>query len=334
MCAVDGSESVVSTDLRTTVSADVLTIDLASRHVPPDDAAARATSVEQRSLSPDVRSRPTSGDSDRVGHKVDSLLRGNWAAELLARHRVAGRRVVLVPAFPAMGRTCRGGVVRAHGVPVGELADARARHGRVVRRSSSTPRSSGSTGSTGGCAATARSPCATPRPTTTCGRSPRCSTPIPTCSSPDLRERLPRRRTARRRCRRCRCRRRRSSSAAACTRRPGGSSSLWSGSPASPCWTTPARRRRRRRRRGGRRGAGAPKRSTALDGIAHARHRRRRHRRGGARPRPASPSAVPLAAGMPWCPRALDRDVQLVTKAGAFGDDGTIARLVRGRWCR
>ncbi len=50
-------------------------------------------------------------------HKMDSTLRGNWAHELVAlsQHNTP---IVVVPAFPSLGRTCRGGVVRAGGLPV------------------------------------------------------------------------------------------------------------------------------------------------------------------------------------------------------------------------
>ncbi len=46
-------------------------------------------------------------------HKIDSTLRGNWAHELRAR-RV---QTLVVPAWPAMGRACVGGVVLVHGAP-------------------------------------------------------------------------------------------------------------------------------------------------------------------------------------------------------------------------
>ena len=86
--------------------ADVLVVDLGSRHLEATQAAARAGAA----LS--IR-------SERSAHKIDSTLRGNWAAELGALV-VAGRRVLLVPAFPAAGRTCVGGVVLEHGVAVAE----------------------------------------------------------------------------------------------------------------------------------------------------------------------------------------------------------------------
>ncbi len=78
-------------------------VDLASRHLSPLEAGARAASI-----------------SPGAAHKIDSTLRGNWAHELVARQRTTGRRVLVVPAFPAAGRTCVDGVVLVDGVPVAE----------------------------------------------------------------------------------------------------------------------------------------------------------------------------------------------------------------------
>lgn len=85
--------------------APVAVVDLACRHLSPADAAARAAQL------------PAVGHQ---AHKTDSTLRGNWSDELVARSRV--RPVLLVPALPALGRTCRGGVVYDHGRPVHEGA--------------------------------------------------------------------------------------------------------------------------------------------------------------------------------------------------------------------
>ena len=52
-------------------------------------------------------------------HKIDSTLRGNWAAELAALVD-AGRRVVLIPSHPLAGRVCAGGIVYVGGVPVAD----------------------------------------------------------------------------------------------------------------------------------------------------------------------------------------------------------------------
>jgi uncharacterized protein YgbK (DUF1537 family) len=86
-------------------SARASVVDLATRHLEADEAAARAASLP---------------DGVRSAHKIDSTLRGNWATELAARHATSGRPVVLVPALPTLGRVCVDGVVLADGVPVHE----------------------------------------------------------------------------------------------------------------------------------------------------------------------------------------------------------------------
>lgn len=85
-------------------------IDLASRHLAAEEAGERAATL------------PATG---RLAHKMDSTLRGNWAAELATRHRTAGLPVLLVPALPSLGRVCVGGEVlvgdrRAHEVVAGD----------------------------------------------------------------------------------------------------------------------------------------------------------------------------------------------------------------------
>lgn len=80
-------------------------LDLGCRHLSPVDAAGRAAELPA---------------STRAAHKTDSTLRGNWADELAARARTTP--VLLVPALPAMGRTCVGGTVLEHGRPVHEGA--------------------------------------------------------------------------------------------------------------------------------------------------------------------------------------------------------------------
>ncbi|MFM2079007.1 MAG: 4-hydroxythreonine-4-phosphate dehydrogenase 2 [Actinomycetota bacterium] len=71
-------------------------VDLASRHLSPKRAATAAAKVPAAHWN---------------AHKIDSMLRGNWAHELRARHEATGRRVLLMPAWPAMGRTCIRGEV-------------------------------------------------------------------------------------------------------------------------------------------------------------------------------------------------------------------------------
>lgn len=85
-------------------------VDLGSRSLTPGDAAVRAAAID---ASP----------SAWVAHKIDSTLRGNWVAELRARQRATGRRVVVLPGWPEMGRTCAGGVVHVDGHPIGNVLD-------------------------------------------------------------------------------------------------------------------------------------------------------------------------------------------------------------------
>jgi uncharacterized protein YgbK (DUF1537 family) len=90
--------------LRPPVPAECVVWDLGSRHLEPAAAAARAVAAAQ--------------GEGRLAVKLDSTLRGNWAEEVVAVQRSTGRAVLVVPANPAAGRTCAGGVVREHGVPV------------------------------------------------------------------------------------------------------------------------------------------------------------------------------------------------------------------------
>ena len=104
-CADLGCEAVVvpfGPGAERTVARCVV-IDLGSRHLPGTEAAKRAAAAP-----------------DDAAHKIDSTLRGNWAHELVGRRRASGRRVLVVPAFPAAGRTCVDGVVLVDGRPVSE----------------------------------------------------------------------------------------------------------------------------------------------------------------------------------------------------------------------
>lgn len=97
-----------------------LVVDLGSRVLDAHQAAAavRAAAVDARLHL----------------HKIDSMLRGNWCAELIARSDATARRVLLVPAWPEMRRTCRGGVVEADGAVVGRPAEYIASLGLTVSR--------------------------------------------------------------------------------------------------------------------------------------------------------------------------------------------------------
>ena len=85
-------------------------VDLGSRGLSTDDAAARAALVD-------------AVPSTWTAHKIDSTLRGNWAAELLARREVSGRRVAVLAGWPELGRTCVGGVVHVHGEAIGSVLE-------------------------------------------------------------------------------------------------------------------------------------------------------------------------------------------------------------------
>lgn len=87
-------------------------IDIETRHIEPDEAAARV-----------LRAAPA---AELIFHKTDSTLRGNIAAEIAALARAyPQRRVLYVPAYPSMGRTVRGGRLFVEGVPLEETAFAR-----------------------------------------------------------------------------------------------------------------------------------------------------------------------------------------------------------------
>ena len=85
-------------------------VDFGTRALSADAAAEIAAAID---YSP----------SSWIAHKIDSTLRGNWAAELAARQRTTGRRVVVLPGWPEMGRTCVGGVVHVDRVPIGSVLD-------------------------------------------------------------------------------------------------------------------------------------------------------------------------------------------------------------------
>jgi uncharacterized protein YgbK (DUF1537 family) len=93
-------------------------VDLGSRVLTAPEAAAAV--------------RAASADAPVHLHKIDSMLRGNWCAELIARGGATTRRVLMVPAWPAMHRTCRHGMVVADGTAVGRPAAQFAARGGSV----------------------------------------------------------------------------------------------------------------------------------------------------------------------------------------------------------
>lgn len=98
-------------------SARVVSVNTDSRHLPAAQAAARVDEIA-RHLG--IRGY------DIVVKKIDSTLRGNVVTESLALLAASGRRKALVaPAFPAQGRTVKGGVVHVEGKPLAQTAFAR-----------------------------------------------------------------------------------------------------------------------------------------------------------------------------------------------------------------
>jgi uncharacterized protein YgbK (DUF1537 family) len=98
-------------------SARVVSINTDSRHLPAAEAAARVDGI--------VRHLGTDG-FDIVVKKIDSTLRGNVVAETMALLDASGRReAVVAAAFPAQGRTVRGGVVHVDGKPLTQTAFAK-----------------------------------------------------------------------------------------------------------------------------------------------------------------------------------------------------------------
>jgi uncharacterized protein YgbK (DUF1537 family) len=97
--------------------AAVVSINSASRHLPAAEAAARVRGIVERLCTP---------AGEICIKKIDSTLRGNVAAETLAAMHALGRaNAVIVPAFPAQGRTVVGGMVHVKGVPLPETGFAR-----------------------------------------------------------------------------------------------------------------------------------------------------------------------------------------------------------------
>lgn len=109
-----GADVSVILDGGPTAGHECIVADTESRHLRPGEARGRVTAWAQRA------------GGAWVYKKTDSTLRGNIAAELSA---FKGREVVYVGAYPALGRTVRGGRLFVHGVPVEETEFARdARH--------------------------------------------------------------------------------------------------------------------------------------------------------------------------------------------------------------
>jgi D-threonate/D-erythronate kinase len=92
---------------RAMVGADVIAVDTDTRRLLPADAARRTGAAWQAQRAP----------GRRLYKKIDSTLRGNWAAEVAALQPLAGLAIVAT-AFPATGRTVCDGRVFVRGVPL------------------------------------------------------------------------------------------------------------------------------------------------------------------------------------------------------------------------
>jgi uncharacterized protein YgbK (DUF1537 family) len=98
-------------------SARVVSVNTDTRHLPATEAVARVNGI-LRHLG--------AGGFDIVVKKIDSTLRGNVVAETMALLDASGRReAVVAAAFPAQGRTVRGGVVYVDGNPLAQTAFAK-----------------------------------------------------------------------------------------------------------------------------------------------------------------------------------------------------------------
>ncbi|WP_095192349.1 four-carbon acid sugar kinase family protein [Pseudomonas sp. Irchel 3A7] len=103
-----GLQTVVTLDaLNDQPDAQVIAADTDTRRLSPEQAAERTVAAFKALRKP----------GQRLYKKIDSTLRGNWAAEVAALQPLAGLAIV-APAFPATGRTLRGGRVFVNGQPL------------------------------------------------------------------------------------------------------------------------------------------------------------------------------------------------------------------------
>ncbi|BCQ52381.1 four-carbon acid sugar kinase family protein [Burkholderia gladioli] len=106
--AAAGRRTVVSLDASAPARpAAVLAVDTDTRRLAPAEAARRAADAWRAQRAP----------GRRLYKKIDSTLRGNWAAEVAALAALAGPAIV-APAFPATGRGVIDGRVLVRGVPL------------------------------------------------------------------------------------------------------------------------------------------------------------------------------------------------------------------------
>lgn len=103
-----GLSTVVTLDAsHDTGDASVLAIDTDTRRLSSSEAGERTLTAYQTLRRP----------GQRLYKKIDSTLRGNWAAEVAALQPQAGLAII-APAFPATGRTTLHGQVLVNGQPL------------------------------------------------------------------------------------------------------------------------------------------------------------------------------------------------------------------------
>jgi D-threonate/D-erythronate kinase len=105
-----GRRTVVTLDVARSqagIDAEVMAADTDTRRLTAAQAAQRTRDAWQTLRAP----------GRHLYKKIDSTLRGNWAAEVAALQELAGLAIV-APAFPATGRTLSRGRVYVHGAPL------------------------------------------------------------------------------------------------------------------------------------------------------------------------------------------------------------------------
>ncbi|GAB3569359.1 four-carbon acid sugar kinase family protein [Amycolatopsis endophytica] len=115
--------------------AEVIAVDTDSRHRSPEFAGRAVTAAVRAAVAAGIP----------LYKKIDSTLRGNIAVEIGAALHELSATALLAPAFPDMGRTVTGGVLRVGGIVRGDVRDRFAGSGlrtaliplEVVRRGQS-----------------------------------------------------------------------------------------------------------------------------------------------------------------------------------------------------
>lgn len=99
-----------------TDGAEVVSVNANTRHLSAQAAAERVTAILSQAKF----------QEGLLIKKIDSTLRGQVVPETIAMLHESGRGIAIVtPAFPAQGRTVRGGVVHVAGVPLAQTAFAK-----------------------------------------------------------------------------------------------------------------------------------------------------------------------------------------------------------------